>query len=72
MFCFRSGFPFTRVTQIAFLWDAYREKVARYGLSHFALFVTYFPHLIAGPILYHKDHEFHSSSENKTSGSITI
>ena len=30
-------------------------KVARYALPHYALFVTYFPHLIAGPILHHKD-----------------
>src|SRR6266404_165369 len=29
--------------------------VARYALPHYALFVTYFPHLIAGPILHHKD-----------------
>jgi len=25
------------------------------GCRHYALFVTYFPHLIAGPILHHKD-----------------
>ena len=30
-------------------------NVARYALPHYALFVTYFPHLIAGPILHHKD-----------------
>ena len=35
--------------------DAYRGKVAGYRLPHYALFVTYFPHLIAGPILHHKD-----------------
>jgi D-alanyl-lipoteichoic acid acyltransferase DltB (MBOAT superfamily) len=49
------GISFYTFTQIAFLVDAYRGKVARYGLPHFALFVTYFPHLIAGPILHHKD-----------------
>src|SRR5882757_2247534 len=47
-----SFYPFT---QIAFLVDAYRGKVAHYALPHYALFVTYFPHLIAGPILHHKD-----------------
>ena len=26
-----------------------------YALPHYALFVTYFPHLIAGPILHHRD-----------------
>lgn len=49
------GISFYTFTQIAFLVDAYRGKVARYGLPHYALFVTYFPHLIAGPILHHKD-----------------
>jgi D-alanyl-lipoteichoic acid acyltransferase DltB (MBOAT superfamily) len=49
------GISFYTFTQIAFLVDAYRGAVARYGLPHYALFVTYFPHLIAGPILHHKD-----------------
>ncbi|HZC95423.1 MAG TPA: MBOAT family protein [Bradyrhizobium sp.] len=49
------GISFYTFTQIAFLVDAYRGKVARYAWPHYALFVTYFPHLIAGPILHHKD-----------------
>ena len=49
------GISFYTFTQIAFLVDAYRGKVARYALPHYALFVTYFPHLIAGPILHHSD-----------------
>jgi alginate O-acetyltransferase complex protein AlgI len=49
------GISFYTFTQIAFLVDAYRGDVARYRLPHYALFVTYFPHLIAGPILHHKD-----------------
>jgi D-alanyl-lipoteichoic acid acyltransferase DltB (MBOAT superfamily) len=49
------GISFYTFTQIAFLVDAYGGNVARYGLPHYALFVTYFPHLIAGPILHHKD-----------------
>ncbi len=49
------GISFYTFTQIAFLVDAYSGKVARYALPHYALFVTYFPHLIAGPILHHKD-----------------
>jgi alginate O-acetyltransferase complex protein AlgI len=49
------GISFYTFTQIAFLVDAYRGKVARYALPHYALFVTYFPHLIAGPIFHHKD-----------------
>src|ERR1700730_10998444 len=49
------GISFYTFTQIAFLVDAYRGNVARYRLPHYALFVTYFPHLIAGPILHHRD-----------------
>jgi alginate O-acetyltransferase complex protein AlgI len=49
------GISFYTFTQIAFLVDAWRGNVARYGLPHYVLFVTYFPHLIAGPILHHKD-----------------
>ncbi|MBR0726526.1 MBOAT family O-acyltransferase [Bradyrhizobium manausense] len=49
------GISFYTFTQIAFLVDAYRGQVAAYALPHYALFVTYFPHLIAGPILHHKD-----------------
>jgi alginate O-acetyltransferase complex protein AlgI len=49
------GISFYTFTQIAFLVDACRGKVAHYALPHYALFVTYFPHLIAGPILHHKD-----------------
>ncbi|RXT37952.1 MBOAT family O-acyltransferase [Bradyrhizobium betae] len=49
------GISFYTFTQIAFLVDAYRGKVARYALPHYALFVTYFPHLIAGPILHHRE-----------------
>jgi alginate O-acetyltransferase complex protein AlgI len=49
------GISFYTFTQIAFLVDAYRGNVARYALPHYALFVSYFPHLIAGPILHHRD-----------------
>ncbi len=49
------GISFYTFTQIAFLVDAYRGKVTDYHPIHFALFVTYFPHLIAGPILHHRE-----------------
>ena len=47
------GISFFTFTQIAFLVDAYQGKVREYNLVHYGLFVTYFPHLIAGPILHH-------------------
>lgn len=41
--------------QIAYLVDAYKHKAAEYGFLNYCLFVTYFPQLIAGPIVHHKE-----------------
>jgi len=49
------GISFFTFTQIAFLVDAWQGKAEEYSLTHYALFVTYFPHLIAGPILHHRE-----------------
>jgi D-alanyl-lipoteichoic acid acyltransferase DltB (MBOAT superfamily) len=49
------GISFFTFTQIAFLVDSYRGEVKEYNFIHYALFVTYFPHLIAGPILHHRE-----------------
>ncbi len=49
------GISFFTFTQIAFLIDAYRKEVKEYDLLRYMLFVTYFPHLLAGPILHHKE-----------------
>ncbi len=49
------GISFFTFTQIAFLVDVYRGEVSSYRFVHYALFVTYFPHLIAGPILHHRE-----------------
>ncbi len=49
------GISFFTFTQIAFLVDAYQDKAREYSFVHYALFVTYFPHLIAGPILHHAE-----------------
>lgn len=49
------GISFYTFTQIAFLVDAYRGEAREYDPVHYGLFVTYFPHLIAGPILHHKE-----------------
>jgi alginate O-acetyltransferase complex protein AlgI len=48
------GISFFTFTQIAFIVDSYRGLAREYNLVHYLLFVTYFPHLIAGPILHHK------------------
>ena len=41
--------------QISYLVDADAGKTASYTLLDYALFVAYFPHLIAGPIVRHSD-----------------
>lgn len=47
------GVSFYCFTQIAFLVDTYQGKVKEARWVHYGLFVTYFPHLIAGPVLHH-------------------
>lgn len=47
------GISFFTFTQIAFLVDVHRGVAKEYNFIHYLLFVTYFPHLIAGPILHH-------------------
>lgn len=49
------GISFFTFTQTAYLVDAYRGETKTYSKSDYLLFVTIFPHLIAGPIIYHKD-----------------
>lgn len=48
------GISFFTFTQIAFIVDVYRGIAREYRFVHYLLFVTYFPHLIAGPVLHHK------------------
>lgn len=49
------GISFFTFTQTAFLVDTFRGEVEEYSFVNYCLFVTIFPHLLAGPILYHKD-----------------
>lgn len=49
------GISFFTFTQMAFLVDCYRGEVREGRLLDYGLFVTYFPHLIAGPVLHHKE-----------------
>lgn len=49
------GISFFTFTQIAFLVDAWRGIAREFNFIHYGLFVTYFPHLIAGPVLHHKE-----------------
>ena len=49
------GISFFTFTQIAYLVDVHAGKVVERNPIHYALFVTYFPHLIAGPVLHHAE-----------------
>ena len=48
------GISFFTFTQIAFIVDVYRRIAKEYNFVHYLLFVTWFPHLIAGPVIHHK------------------
>lgn len=49
------GISFFTFTQSAYLVDAYRKEAAPHNFLTYCEFVTIFPHLIAGPIINHKE-----------------
>lgn len=49
------GISFFTFQQISFVIDAYKEEMPRYGFINYASFVTFFPQLIAGPIVTHDE-----------------
>ncbi len=49
------GISFFTFQQISFIVDTYRGEVGSYSFIDYALFVTFFPQLIAGPIVTHAE-----------------
>jgi alginate O-acetyltransferase complex protein AlgI len=49
------GISFFSFQQLAWLFDAARTDASRTSLPIYALFVTFFPQLIAGPIVHHRE-----------------
>jgi alginate O-acetyltransferase complex protein AlgI len=49
------GISFFTFTQIAYLVDAYKGEVKQKSYQNYSLFATFFPHLLAGPIIHHKE-----------------
>lgn len=49
------GISFYTFQQIAFLVDTYKRKVKERNFLNYAMFVTFFPQLIAGPIVHHSE-----------------
>lgn len=49
------GISFFTFQQISFIVDAYKGEVKDYSFLEYALFVTFFPQLVAGPIVLHSE-----------------
>ncbi|MBR5566137.1 MAG: MBOAT family protein [Roseburia sp.] len=49
------GISFFTFQQMSYLVDSYRGQTKGYGFIEYALFVVYFPQLIAGPIVLHNE-----------------
>ena len=49
------GISFFTFTQIAYLVDLRRGVTGKYDIWRYVLFVSFFPHLLAGPILHHRE-----------------
>lgn len=49
------GISFFTFQLIAYLVDSYRNETKDYSIVNYLLFITFFPQLIVGPIVHHKD-----------------
>lgn len=49
------GMSFFTFQQISFLVDTYHGEVSDYDFVEYALFVVFFPQLVAGPIVFHEE-----------------
>ncbi len=49
------GISFFTFLQIAYLVDTYSRKAKQYNFLNYCLFVLFFPHLIAGPLVHHRE-----------------
>jgi alginate O-acetyltransferase complex protein AlgI len=65
--------------QITYLVDMYRGEASDYGFLRYCLFVTFFPQLIAGPIVHHKEmlnqfskEAFHKQATDNLAVGLTI
>ena len=49
------GISFFTFQQVSYVIDSYRGETKEYGFAEYALFVSFFPQLIAGPIVLHNE-----------------
>jgi D-alanyl-lipoteichoic acid acyltransferase DltB (MBOAT superfamily) len=68
------GISFFTFTQIAFLVDLEKRHARHPDLPSYLLFVTFFPHLIAGPILHHREMmpQFHREARRLNLADFTV
>lgn len=61
------GISFFTFQQLSYIVDSYRGETADHSFTEYALFVSFFPQLIAGPIVSHKDmiHQFRNPDLKK-------
>ncbi len=61
------GISFFTFQQISYLVDSYRGETKAYRFEDYALFVTFFPQLVAGPIVLHEEMipQFHDKTRKK-------
>ena len=61
------GISFFTFQQISYLVDSYRGETTTYTFTDYALFVTFFPQLVAGPIVLHNEMIPQFNDKNKKS-----
>ena len=66
------GISFFTFQKIAFLIDLYQRKVEKFNIIDYALFVTFFPQLIAGPIVHHSEMMPQFAKLGKMSGQTMV
>lgn len=49
------GISFFTFQQLSYVIDSYKQEVPRYNFLDYALFVSFFPQLVAGPIVLHSE-----------------
>ena len=59
------GISFFTFQQISYLVDSYRGETKEYGFIDYALYITFFPQLVAGPIVLHDEMLLQIADKNK-------
>lgn len=49
------GISFYTFTQSSYIWDVYKGEKVEESYINYLIFVSFFPHLIAGPLIHHKE-----------------